>query len=134
MQQIIENNGVVLALVLRNGDWPTGLNFLTKDQDFVQVSTWNYEQGKKTKPHGHNRVKREADLTQEVLYLKSGRLKATIYNLEDKIAEELVLSAGDLIVIWQGGHAYEILENNTQVLEFKNGPYLGLERDKKVIN
>ena len=32
-----------------------------------------------------------------------------------------------------GGHNYEILEDDTHVLEYKTGPYFGIEFDKKFI-
>jgi hypothetical protein len=31
----------------------------------------------------------------------------------------------------RGGHGYEILEDGTQVLEVKNGPYLGPDVDRR---
>ena len=31
---------------------------------------------------------------------------------------------------FQGGHNYEILEENTRVLEYKTGPYYGQKLDK----
>ena len=33
----------------------------------------------------------------------------------------------------RGAHGYDILENGTQVLEVKNGPYVGAELDRKRI-
>ena len=39
----------------------------------------------------------------------------------------------DLSMTFRGGHNYEILENDTIVYEFKTGPYLGIEFDKKFI-
>ena len=43
------------------------------------------------------------------------------------------LSAGDIdeaMALLRHGHGYEILENDTRVLEIKNGPYPGAERDR----
>ena len=46
---------------------------------------------------------------------------------------EIIVSQGEVIILLRGAHGYEILEDNTQVLEFKNGPYLGAEIDRKRI-
>jgi len=32
---------------------------------------------------------------------------------------------------FEGGHTYEILEENTSIYEFKTGPYNGRENDKQ---
>jgi hypothetical protein len=40
---------------------------------------------------------------------------------------------GDVLALFNGGHGYEVLEDNTRVLEVKNGPYLGPEVDRRKI-
>jgi hypothetical protein len=35
------------------------------------------------------------------------------------------------MVMLKGGHGYDILENNTQVLEVKNGPFTSVEKDRE---
>ena len=35
------------------------------------------------------------------------------------------------MICLEGGHGYEILEDNTRVLEIKNGPYPGPEKDRR---
>lgn len=133
-QEIIKDKNKILVLILRNGDFPEGLNFYTKDKDFIQVATWNYNKGKKTVPHRHKIVKRIATRTQEVIYVKSGKIRIKIYTDEEKLCKKTILKAGDVAIIFAGGHAYEVLKSKTQAFEIKNGPYPGLEKDKKVIN
>ena len=38
---------------------------------------------------------------------------------------------GDLAVFGFGGHGYEILEDDTQIIESKNGPFISVDKDKK---
>jgi hypothetical protein len=132
-KEIIKDKDQILVLILRNGDFPQGLNFQTKDEDFVQVATWNYPKGKRSSLHSHKIAKRVANRTQEVIYIKKGRVKAEIYSEDDKFLKKVILKTGDLIIIFGGGHAFEVLEDNTQVLEIKNGPYPGLKKDKREI-
>ena len=40
------------------------------------------------------------------------------------------LGPGDVSITLYGGHNYEILEENTRVLEYKTGPYYGQTEDK----
>ena len=56
-----------------------------------------------------------------------------IYSEEDAFVDSVELSCGDILILFFGGHGYEILENGTQVLEVKNGPYVGAEKDRKRI-
>lgn len=130
----IKDKKKVLVLILRNGEFPSGLNFYTRDKDFVQVATWNYNKGKKTSLHSHKIVDRVANWTQEVIYVKKGKVKAEIYTDNDKFYKEVILNSGDIAIIFAGGHIFEVLEDNTQVLEIKNGPYLGLKKDKRIFN
>ena len=111
--------------------WGNGLKFFSPDGDYQQVGTWGYEQGKTLLAHTHNEVSREVLWTQEVLYVRSGRLKAEIFDTADKKVGEIEAGSGDVLILLRGGHGYEILEDNTQVLEIKNGPYVGANADRR---
>lgn len=111
--------------------WQDGLNFFSEDGDFIQVGVWGYGAGKELKAHIHNEVKREVLWTQEVLFVRSGKLRANIFNTREENVAELEVSAGDVIILLRGGHGYDILEDGTQVLEIKNGPYVGPDLDRR---
>lgn len=113
--------------------WKDGLNFFSEDEDFIQVGVWGYGAGKELKAHIHNEVKREVQWTQEVLFVRSGKLRANIFNTNEEKVAELEVGAGDVIILLRGGHGYEILEENTKVLEIKNGPYVGADEDRRRI-
>lgn len=132
-EEIIEDNGIIYAKIYRDSLWPENLNFYTQDKDFVQVSTWNYNKGKHLKAHKHKIAERISNKTQEVIFIKSGSLNAYFYSEDNKLICNKVIKTGDFVIIFSGGHAYDILENNTQVFEVKNGPYLGLDIDKQLI-
>jgi len=132
-KEVIKYKNKVLVLILRNSEFPRGLNFHTSEKDFLQVATWNYPKGKKTIPHLHKIANRKVSRTQELVFLKKGKMKVRIFDEKGKFLRQKLLRTGDIIIFFWGGHSFEILENNTQVLEVKNGPYLGLEKDKKII-
>jgi hypothetical protein len=111
--------------------WAEGLNFFSGEQEFIQVGTWGYDAGKNLKAHTHNQVQRQVPWTQEVLFIRRGRLSARIYNSQEELVGRLEVAAGDLIILLRGGHGYDILEDGTEVLEIKNGPYLGAEVDRR---
>ena len=41
-----------------------------------------------------------------------------------------MLNEGDLAIFAYGGHGYVILEDNTQIIETKNGPFVDVATDK----
>ena len=123
----------LLAILLRGNDWGEGLNFLSSENDYQQVGIWRYNKGRRLKAHIHLIKPREILVTQEVIFVKNGRLKVDIYTNKEKFFETIELNTGDTIILLRGGHGYEILEDDTQVLEIKNGPYVGAEEDRKRI-
>jgi len=119
-EETIEYNGVVYAKIYKNSIWPDNLNFYTQDKDFVQVSTWNYDNGKHLKAHKHKVADRVSNRTQEVIFVKSGKMNASFYSEGNKLICNKIIEAGDFIIIFSGGHAYDILDDKTQIFEIKN--------------
>lgn len=130
--EIIKNK-TVLARLIPADSWKEGLSFFSKDSEYIQVGTWKYEKGKELLAHIHSKVERKINRTQEVLLIRKGKIKASIYDLKGKIVKSLVVNEGDILVLLNCGHGYKILENNTQVIEIKNGPYLGAKIDRRRI-
>lgn len=120
----------VCAVHITNDEWKEGLNFFSNDEDFIQVGTWGYDKGKRLAAHYHNEVPRQVGFTQEVLFIKQGAIRSTIYGLSEQQVGQFDSGAGDILIMLNGGHSYEVLEDNTQVLEVKNGPYMGAEVDR----
>jgi hypothetical protein len=129
--EIKEGDLVLARHIPANVAWQDGLNFHSQDNDFIQVGIWGYSAGKELRAHIHKEVKREVLWTQEVLFIRSGQLQANIFNTQEQKVAELIVNAGDIIILLRGGHGYEILENGTQVLEIKNGPYVGPDLDRR---
>jgi hypothetical protein len=111
-----------------------GLSFLSDENDFLQVGVWQHPKGHSTVPHIHNYLERSINRTTEVLYVVSGSVHADIYGEDGTFISSTNLVAGQLLLCFGGGHGYEILEENSMVLEFKNGPYLGAELDRTQID
>ena len=129
--QTIFDGETLLAIVYRNEDWVDGLNFFTPNDIFLQAGSWQYPKGKKLDSHRHKIYQRTANRTQELVYVKQGRLKVFLFDDQKRPKQEFLLSQGDSAVLVNGGHGYEILEDNTQILEVKNGPFLDVESDKE---
>ena len=120
----------ISCIVYRDKDWSKGLNFITPAEMFIQAGSWWYDKGKILAKHFHKDFDRVASRTQESVYVKKGSLKVLLYTEDLELFKEFVLFEGDLAVFGYGGHGYEILEDNTQVIETKNGPFIDVDTDK----
>lgn len=129
--EIKEGDLVLARHIPADVAWQDGLNFFSQDNDFIQVGIWGYSAGRELKPHIHNEVKREVLWTQEVLFVRKGKIRANIFDTAENKISEIEVNTGDVIILLRGGHGYEILEEGTQVMEVKNGPYVGPELDRK---
>jgi len=130
MTQIIEHEGRILSIIHRNDDWKEGLDFITPNDLFVQVGTWWYDKGKKLASHIHNDFDRKGGRTMESVYVRRGSMRVLLYGEDRTFLEDYILNEGDLAVFAYGGHGYEILEDGTQIIESKNGPFVDVETDK----
>ena len=128
--KLIKDNGKIISIVYRDNDWVKGLNFITPSEMFLQVSTWFYDKEKKLESHIHKDYERIATRTQESVYVRHGSMKVLLYTEEKVFLQEYILSEGDLAVFAYGGHGYEILEDGTQIIESKNGPFIDVTTDK----
>jgi hypothetical protein len=72
-------------------------------------------------------VERKASLTQEVLYVRKGRVRVDFYRENESYVDSREISTGDVILLSTGGHGFEMLEES-ELIEVKQGPYLD---DKK---
>lgn len=123
IHEILYNNEV-LALILSAEFREPGIHFFTPDSFSQQLGYMRHPAGKVILPHLHNQVRREVFYTQEVLFIKKGKLRADFYNEQQEYLESCILKAGDVILLIKGGHGFEVLEE-VEMIEVKQGPYVG---------
>jgi mannose-6-phosphate isomerase-like protein (cupin superfamily) len=128
MIEKIFHNNVILSIIIRRDFKANGIEFFTNDDHSQQLGYMNRPKDYIIKPHVHNLVPREVVLTQEVLFIKSGKVRVDFYD-DDKIyLESRDLDAGDVILLAAGGHGFKMIEDS-EIIEVKQGPYCG-EMDK----
>ncbi len=128
MWNILDNNGNVLAIVIKHDYDKKGITFCTPDDYSQQLAYMHHDAGHVILPHVHNEVKREVLFTKEVLVIRKGRLRCDFYTDEHEYIKSIELESGDVILLASGGHGFECLEE-TEMYEIKQGPYAG-EMDK----
>lgn len=126
--EVIKKKNRVLAIIIRDNHQCEGVDFITPDEYSQQVAYMHHPTGKEIDAHVHNLVHRDVVLTQEVLFIKKGKLRVDFYDEYTDYLESRLLLAGDVILLVSGGHGFKVIEE-VEMIEVKQGPYTG-DQDK----
>ncbi|MEO8666630.1 MAG: hypothetical protein ABI462_14145 [Ignavibacteria bacterium] len=128
MIEEIKHKDKLLAIIIPGDFNKEGIHFFTPNDLSQQLAYMHHPLGKIIEPHVHNPVPRQVQYTQEVLFLKKGKLRVDFYDDDQNYLESRILKGGDVILLATGGHGFEVLEE-IEMIEVKQGPYAG-EEDK----
>ncbi len=128
----VTHEDVLLAIIVGRKFDEEGIHFFTPSEYSQQLAYMRHPKGKQIAPHLHNPVRRNITYTQEVLFIKKGKLRVDFYNANQDYLESYVLESGDVILLISGGHGFEVLEE-IEMIEVKQGPFVG-EQDKTRFN
>ena len=126
IEYISEKNNNLLAIIVRYNYKQDGLKFFTTEKDTQQIGCIGHTKGTVCQAHIHNKIKREILYTSETLIIKEGKVRVDVYDNNKNYMESKILEKGDVILFVDGGHGFKFLED-TQIVEIKQGPYLGLD-------
>ena len=129
MIERIRDGDVELALIVRAASSDPGIRFFTTQEATLQVGQMLRPAGYSIVPHLHRPVPREVSYTQEVLFIRRGRVRVDFYDEDRRYLESRELGNGDVILLARGGHGFHMLEE-CEIVEVKQGPYVG-EHDKQ---
>ena len=130
----IKNKKILYALIIKKKRKfiKKGVDFLTKDQDLLQLGFINHKKNHHIKSHIHLKKPRVINYCTEVLLIEKGKVKIKFFdNKNSDIKKDKILNNGDIIILFQGGHGFKFLKK-TQIIEIKQGPYVE-GKDKKII-
>ena len=123
MLEIIKINQKILAIILRDNYKSDGISFFTPNDFSQQLGYMNRPKGYEIDPHLHKRVQRNIEYTNEVLLIKSGKVRVDFYDENKDYLKSQILNKGDVILLVHGGHGFEMLEQS-ELIEIKQGPYI----------
>jgi hypothetical protein len=123
MIETIKSNGNILAIILRANYKSEGISFFTPNEFSQQLGYMNRPKGYEILPHIHNRVKKNVEFTNEVLLIKSGKVRIDFYDENKDYFISQILDKGDVVLLVRGGHGFEMLEES-EMIEIKQGPYV----------
>lgn len=132
MIETIKHKAAVVAIIISKDHHLEGdkIEFITPNEYSLQVGYMCRPTNYKVMPHTHNPVKRETVGTQEVLFIKEGRVRVDFYSFEQVYLESRELKSGDMVFLAGSGHGITVLEKAT-IVEVKNGPFIaGADKER----
>lgn len=128
------DSGKLLHLVHRLDEIADRTDVAPNNQ-FLQLATLRMPKGKTFRPHQHiwKKSPTETVIAQESWVVIQGSVRVYFYDTDGQLLDSEVIHVGDCSMTFEGGHTYEILEDDTVVYEYKTGPYQGQLSDKVFI-
>jgi len=124
MIEHVKHNEIILGIIIRTNFKKEGIAFFTPDDFSQQLGYMNRPEGYIIPPHVHNLIERKVDLTQEVLFIKSGKVRVDFYDEKRIYLESRILEQGDVVLLAHGGHGFQMIEPS-EMIEVKQGPFCG---------
>ncbi len=112
----------IYAIIIKSDYSKDGIEFFTPDDFSQQLAYMKRPKGYNIKPHIHTTTNKNINNTQEVLLIKSGKVRVDFYDDKKNYFISKLLFKGDVILLAFGGHGFEILEE-AEIIEVKQGPY-----------
>lgn len=126
----IENEGQLLAIVVRAAELPSETTFVTPSESILQVGYVVRSAGGVVERHVHKPLQRTVVGTPEVLVVSSGACEVDVYTPDRRLVTTKVLQTGDVLVMTGGGHGFRMTED-TVLFEVKQGPYPGVDEKER---
>lgn len=126
--ETIKHLDQTIGIIIRSTFDRDGIEFFTPDVFSQQLAYMKRPKGYLIEPHVHNPVKRDVVWTQEVLFVRSGRMRVDFFTDGRHYLESRIVQGGDVILLAAGGHGFEMIET-TELIEVKQGPFCG-DQDK----
>tara|TARA_R110000796_G_scaffold43261_1_gene106288 strand:- start:3414 stop:3824 length:411 start_codon:yes stop_codon:yes gene_type:complete len=127
-----KSNRKLLHLIYSASEFSDGMTELVDPCNFIQAMFLKMPKGKKFQAHKHvwKAVSNRQTVAQESWVVLKGSAKGFFFDTTGELLKDVILKEGDVTFTLDGGHSFEILEDDTMIYEFKTGPYEGVEKDK----
>ena len=116
-----QNNNLVI--IIRSSYSKDGIEFFTPNEFSQQLAYMKRPQNYCIQPHKQNAVPRKLTHTQEVLSIKSGKVRIDFYDNNKSYLQSQIHTSGDVIVLASGGHGLRMLKK-LKLLRLSRGPIL----------
>jgi hypothetical protein len=130
--ETIQYNNVRYAEVIWGNVHVDHTTFFSPAESSFQFGLLAHKAGFVEPPHYHNPITRTIYDLQQMFVVQYGVVAVQLYTDDGNLLREVVLRQGDAIVLIQGVHAIRVIED-MQCISVKQGPFLGTELDKMLV-
>ena len=130
--EVIEFDGKRYAEVIWSNATVEKTTFFSPADSSFQFGLLAHKAGFVEPPHYHAPFSRQIDDLQQMFVVQRGVVGVELYSDDGKLLREVILRAGDAIVLIHGVHAIRVIED-MQCISVKQGPFLGPEKDKVIV-
>lgn len=127
--EAIEHEGIRYAEVLRARTKVKTTRFFSPPQSSLQFGLLAHGAGFVEPAHVHHPAKREIRDLQQMFVVQRGVVAVDFFGADGRKVAEVILKAGDGILLVDGAHSVRVLED-MQCISVKQGPFLGADQDK----
>jgi hypothetical protein len=131
--EVIEHGGTKYAEIIWAGTEVDSTRFFSPAESSFQFGLLAHGAGYQEEPHYHKASPRVIEDLQQMFFMQRGVVDVQLYTDDRKLFREVRLGPGDAIVLIHGIHALKVVED-FQALSVKQGPFLGDEEDKVVVD
>jgi hypothetical protein len=128
----IEYHGVAYAEVIWADTRVEETTFFSPPESSFQFGLLAHKAGFVEPPHYHKPVTRTINDLQQMFVVQRGIVAVQLYGDDGELLREVTLHPGDAIVLIHGIHAIRVIED-MQCISVKQGPFLGTEQDKVIV-
>jgi len=130
--ETIEFNGLRYAEIIWADTTVDHTTFFSPPESSFQFGLLAHKSGFVEPPHIHHPITRTISDLQQMFVVQKGVVAVQLYSDDGALLKEVILKAGDAIVLIHGAHAIRIIED-MQCISVKQGPFLGTEKDKILV-
>ncbi|MCX7953796.1 MAG: hypothetical protein N3A01_01245 [Bacteroidales bacterium] len=130
--EVIEFNNIKYAEIIRNNLRVDKTTFFSSPDSSFQFGLIAHKAGYVEEPHCHPSIKREITDLQQMFVVQFGKVAVDFYDEDGNKIKEVVLCPGDAILLIHGTHSIRVLED-AQCITVKQGPFIGIEYDKRIM-
>jgi len=127
--EAIEYNDLRYAEIIRADTVVEKTTFFSPAESSFQFGLLAHQTGFVEPPHYHRPFPREINDLQQMFVVQKGIVAVQLYTDTGELFREVILKAGDAIVLIQGVHSIRVIED-MQCISVKQGPFLGTDYDK----
>ena len=122
MLEVIKNKSEIISIIIRKKYKRKKSTFITPGNLDFQIGYLKKKQNTFISTHYHLEQNKNIKTTFEVLFIKKGKIKVSIYNLKRKFICNKMLKSGDIIMLGKCAHGFKVI-NDCDMIEIKQGPF-----------